>query len=452
MSANATVTEARQVIRAERGSTPVGLQPAPGIVLPRLLGYPHPTSGSSAEAFMATGDRPALESSVGPRTSSIASIRDKVEAAERITPEEGLWLLNEAPLLQLGDLASIWRYRYNPEPRVSFVIDSNPNYTNYCDADCLFCAFYRKPGDQEEGYSYSVNELMDVLARSIDRGATTVLLQGGLSDEIPFDYYPAVVRAFIERFPEVHPHLFSAPEIGKMREVSGLSYDEIFDELKKAGLRTMPGGGAEILSDRVRARISPKKQSAREWIEIHRSAHRVGLRTTATMMYGHAEQPADIIEHLECLRRIQDEALASGELGVSRDLSDTEWEDRLGERGFTAFIPWSYKAVNTPMERQFPDSPGPAVYLRILALSRIYLDNIRHVQASWFSEGKKAGQVALHFGTDDFGGTLIEENVLHEAAHDVNTTTDETIALIRESGFQPVRRHTPLYDIVDEDL
>jgi cyclic dehypoxanthinyl futalosine synthase len=403
------ITKATDVIRAARREALTAQERvdasdiAPGVVLPELL--------------RGHGD------------ARIEAIREKVHAGERVTPQEGLWLLTEAPLPELGQLANVWRYRYNPEPRVSFVIDTNPNYTNYCDADCLFCAFYRKPGDRDEGWLYSIDELMEVIGRSIDRGATTVLLQGGLIDELPFEYYLDIVRAFRDRFDDAHPHLFSAPEIGKMREVSGLPYDEIFQQLRAAGLDTMPGGGAEILSDRVRARISPKKQSCVEWLEVHRAAHRQGLRTTGTMMYGHAEQPADVIEHLECLRRVQDEAPADG--------------------GFTAFIPWSYKAAHTPMERQFPDSPGPAVYLRVLAVSRIYLDNIRHIQASWFSEGKKAGQVALHFGTDDFGGTLIEENVLAEADHDVSTTTEETIELIRESGFRPVRRKTPLYDIVE---
>jgi len=403
------VTKANEVIRAERRAALTARdrvdasEIAPGVVLAGLL------------------------KGTGPVT--LDAIRAKVVAGERVTPEEGLWLLTEAPLPALGELANIWRYRYNPERKVSFVIDTNPNYTNYCDADCMFCAFYRKPGDKKDGWLYSIDELMDVIGRSVDLGATTVLLQGGLIDELPFDYYLDIVRAFHQRFDSAHPHLFSAPEIGKMREVSGLGYDEIFRELRAVGLQTMPGGGAEILSDRVRARISPKKQSCTEWLEIHRAAHRQGLRTTATMMYGHAEQPPDIIEHLECLRRVQDDAPEDG--------------------GFTAFIPWSYKAAHTPMERQFPDSPGPAVYLRALAVSRIYLDNIRHIQASWFSEGKKAGQVALHFGTDDFGGTLIEENVLAEAAHHVSTTTEETVELIRESGFTPVRRQTPLYDIVE---
>jgi cyclic dehypoxanthinyl futalosine synthase len=323
-------------------------------------------------------------------------------------------------------MARIWQRRYNPEPRVTFVIDTNPNYTNFCDADCLFCAFYRKPGDSEEGYAHTVDELMDLVGRSVDRGATTVLLQGGLHDDLPMDYYLDVIRAFVERYPNVHPHLWSAPEIGKMREVSGLTYDEIFAQLYQAGQRTMPGGGAELLSDRVRARISPKKQSATEWLDIHRAAHGQGLKTTGTMMYGHAEQPPDIIEHLECLRALQDDT-----------------------GGFTAFIPWSYKPGHTPMQGQFPEYPGPTVYLRMLALSRVYLDNFAHVQASWFSDGKKAGQAALHFGCDDFGGTLIEENVLYEAGHDVSTTPDETIEIIREAGFTPARRRNPLYDVVE---
>ena len=376
--------------------------PAPGVVLAGLL-EATATDGVTLEAIL-----------------------EKVEAGERVTPEEGLWLLTEAPLLELGELANIWRYRYNSERRVTFVIDTNPNYTNYCDADCLFCAFYRRPGDTAEGYAYSIDDLMDLIGRSIERGATTVLLQGGLHDDLPFSYYLDVIKTFQERFSDAWPHLFSAPEIGKMREVSGLSYDEIFTELYAAGLRTMPGGGAEVLSDRVRVRISPKKQSATEWLEIHRAAHRQGLRTTGTMMYGHAEQAPDIIEHLECLRSIQ---------------QDTG--------GFTAFIPWSYKPGNTPMQGQFPEYPGPTSYLRVLAVSRIYLDNFEHVQASWFSDGKKAGQVALNFGCDDFGGTLIEENVLYEADHDVSTTTEETIAIIREAGFTPARRKTPLYDVVE---
>lgn len=408
MTAPHLVTKASEVMRASRrtataDSAGVVAAAAPGCVLGDLL-----TQGTG--------------------TVRLEEIRRKVDDGKRISPQEGLWLLTQAPLAELGELANVWRYRHNPERRVTFVIDSNPNYTNFCDADCLFCAFYRKPGDAKEGYAQTVDGLMETIGRSVALGATTVLLQGGLYDDLPFSYYVDVTRTFRERFPDVHPHLFSAPEIGKMREVSGLDYDDIFRELGDAGLTTMPGGGAELLSDRVRGRISPKKQSSLEWLEIHRAAHRQGLRTTATLMYGHAEQPADVIEHLECLRRVQDDA--TGE-------------------GFTAFIPWSYKAVNTPMERQFPDSVGPSVYLRILALARLYLDNVRHIQASWFSEGKKAGQVALQFGTDDFGGTLIEENVLHQAAHDVTTTTEETIELIRESGFTPARRKTPLYDVVE---
>lgn len=428
------VRKAREVVRQARNEGAPGaagtaaLHTAPGLVLGDLL-------------------RPDVLHGVGLR-----GIADKVEAGERVTPEEGLWLLTRAPLMALAELANVWRRRYVPEPRVTYVVDTNPNYTNYCDADCLFCAFYRKPGDAEEGYAYDVGELMDLIGRSVERGATTVLLQGGLHDELSFDYYLDVVRAFRERFPDVHPHLWSAPEIGKMREVSGLSYDEIFRELHEAGQRTMPGGGAEILSDRVRARISPKKQSAMEWVEIHRAAHRQGFRTTATMMYGHAEQPADVIEHLEWLRRIQEESRGDGE---GRDARRQEGRGAAGPAGtdgagFTAFIPWSFKSVHTPMEKHFPESPGPSVYLRVLGVSRIYLDNFEHIQASWFSEGKKAGQVALHFGTDDFGGTLIEENVLHEAAHDVETTTEETIELIREAGFTPARRKTPLYDVVEE--
>lgn len=209
-----------------------------------------------------------------------------------------------------------------------------------------------------------------------------------------------------------------------MAEVSGLTTREVLVRLKEAGLSTLPGGGAEILSDRVRMKVSHRKGPSEQWLRVMEEAHEVGYKTTATMMYGHLETDADIIEHLERVRILQ---------------------DRTG--GFTAFIPWSFKPGNTPLEKIIPHFAPPLRYLQILALSRIYLDNVPHIQASWFSEGKKVGQVALHFGADDFGGTLIEENV-HKAARFINTTTvNETIALIREAGFTPVQRNT-LYEVI----
>ena len=352
-------------------------------------------------------------------------IRDKVEEGRRISREEGLFLLREAQLLDLAPLAQTVRSRHNPEPVVTFVVDTNLNYTNVCDAYCTFCAFYRTE-DSPEAYTYSVEEMMERFARVASQGVTTVLLQGGLNPKLPMDYYVELVGETCRRFPNIHPHFFSAPEIMKMVQVSGLSLREVLGKLKEAGLRTIPGGGSEILSDRVKHKISrlfPKGKTS-DWTEVHREAHRLGYRTTATMMYGHLEEDEDIIEHLEQIRTIQDET-----------------------SGFTAFIPWSYKLENTALTKKVKEEAGPNRYLRIMAVSRIFLDNFQHIQASWFSEGKKTGQVALHFGGDDFGGTLFEENVMLSAGFYNRTTVDEVVSLIQDAGFMPAQR-TTLYEIL----
>jgi len=353
----------------------------------------------------------------------LESIRAKLDAGERLDREEGRWLLTEAPLLTLGQLAEAVRYRLHPEPDVTFVIDTNPNYTNVCITDCQFCAFYRKPGDPE-AYTLTVDEVMARLEPAVARGATTVLLQGGHNPALPLDYYLDLIRETRRRFPGTLPHFFTASEIQTIAEVSGLSIGEILSRFREAGQRTLPGGGAEVLSGRVRRRISPKKGGPEAWLEVHREAHRLGLRSTATMMYGHVEGPEDVLDHLDAVRSLQDEA-----------------------GGFTAFIPWSFKPGNTLLEKWIKHYAGPNAYLRMLAVARCYLDNVPHIQASWFSEGKRAGQIALHFGADDWGGTLFEENV-HKAADYVNTiTVDEVVVLIREAGFRPVQR-TTLYDLV----
>jgi cyclic dehypoxanthinyl futalosine synthase len=348
-------------------------------------------------------------------------IAAKLDGGQRLTRDEGRFLLAEAPLLALGQLAQSVRFRLNPEPAVTFAVDTNPNYTNVCVTDCQFCAFYRKPGDRE-AYTLTVEEVMAKLEPAVARGATTVLLQGGHNPALPLDYYVGLVRETRRRFPAVLPHFFTASEIQTMAQVSGLPVRDILGRLRDAGQRTLPGGGAEILSPRVRQRISPKKGGPEAWLEVHREAHRAGLRSTATMMYGHVEQPDDVLDHLDAVRGLQDET-----------------------GGFTAFVPWSFKPGNTLLEKWIKHYAGPNAYLRMLAVARCYLDNLPHVQASWFSEGKKAGQVALHFGADDWGGTLFEENV-HRAADYVNTIdVEEMVALIREAGFTPVQR-TTLYE------
>ncbi len=354
-----------------------------------------------------------------------STIERKVETGERLTPEEGVFLLRGAPLLELGALAQQLRARKTDPTIVTYVIDTNPNYTNLCTVDCHFCAFYRKPkANAPDAYTHDVEGVMQMMERADRLGATTVLLQGGLNPEIPWEFYPTIVREARRRYPHITPHFFSAPEIHQMVEVSGLPVRGVLDALYAAGQRTLPGGGAEILATRVRKRISIKKGGPEAWLDVHREAHRAGMRSTATMMYGHVETDAEIIEHLEYVRALQDET-----------------------HGFTAFVPWSYKRGNTPMESKVKQLAGASQYCRVLAVSRLYLDNFDHVQASWFSEGKKTGQIALQFGADDFGGTLFEENVHLATGHVNKTTVAEIETLIREAGFTPAQRTTE-YEIL----
>ena len=353
----------------------------------------------------------------------LRQIRERALAGKRLDRAEGRWLLTEAPLLDLGSVAQEARFQRIPDKRVTFVIDSNPNYTNVCITDCQFCAFYRKPGDKE-AWTLTVEEVMAKVDSAARQGATTVLLQGGHNPALPLDYYLSLVRETVRRFPGVTPHYFTASEICTIAEVSGKTMPEILALLKEAGMSTLPGGGAEVLSERVRRRIEPKKGGPAAWLDVHREAHRQGFKSTATMMYGHVEGPDDILDHLDAIRGLQDEY-----------------------GGFTAFVPWSFKPGNTLLEKWIKQYKGPNAYLRMLAVARLYLDNFPHVQASWFSEGKRAGQVALSWGADDFGGTLFEENV-HAAADFVNkTTVDEIVTLIRDAGYTPVQRTTE-YDII----
>jgi len=353
------------------------------------------------------------------------TIERKILAGERLSTEEGVHLLSDAPLLEMGSLAHEVRARKTDPRLVTYVIDTNPNYTNVCTVDCHFCAFYRKPGAHAaDAYTHDVEGVMKMMAAADRLGATTVLLQGGLNPAIPWEFYPAIVREAKRRYPQITPHFFSAPEIHQMVDVSGLSIRGVLEALYEAGQRTLPGGGAEILARRVRKRISVKKGGPEAWLDVHREAHRVGMRSTATMMYGHVETDAEIVEHLDYVRALQDET-----------------------RGFTAFVPWSYKRGNTPMEAKVKQVAGSSRYLRVLAAARLYLDNFDHLQASWFSEGKKTGQIALQFGADDFGGTLYEENVHLATGHVNKATVAELETLIREAGCTPAQR-TTLYEIV----
>lgn len=357
----------------------------------------------------------------------LENLYENIHAGCRLSKEEGVFLLQNAELLDLGNLANNIRFRHNPREYVTYIVDTNPNYTNVCTVDCIFCAFYRRPGE-EGAYTYTIDEMIEKIKASVEKGAKTILLQGGVNPELPFQYYIDLVRRTVSEVPEAYPHYFSTSEIIGMAEVSGYSTERVLRELWEAGLRSIPGGGAEILSDRVKKKISSKKGTSIDWIEVMRIAHEIGYKSTATMMYGHLEGDEDIVIHLDTIRELQDKT-----------------------NGFTAFIPWSFKPGNTPLEKIIPHYASSNRYLRMIAFSRIYLDNFTHIQASWFSEGKKTGQIALHFGADDFGGTLLEEHV-HAAANFVNKSNiDECRDMIRSAGFIPAER-TTLYEILHVDV
>lgn len=343
--------------------------------------------------------------------------------ADRLSFEEGLKLFKDAPLEQLQEMAQAIRNEKNPANRVTFVLDTNPNYTNVCNADCSFCAFYRH-ASAKDAYTRTPDQVMEHMAFAQKAGLTTVLLQGGLNDDLGIEYYEQLVRRSRAEFPHMNPHFFTAPEIWNVAKVSGITVREVFERLWAAGQRTFPGGGAEILSERVRLQVSPKKMAPDAWIDIHKTAHEVGFRSTATMMYGHVEEPEDIVIHLDVLRKAQDKI-----------------------PGFTAFIPWSYKRDRTALRRTVKHWAGTDSYYRILAFSRVYLDNFDHVQATWFSEGRETGMKALHYGADDFGGTIIEENVHRATNYIAKTDHQGMLDMIRGAGFEPAQRN-PLYEIL----
>jgi len=350
---------------------------------------------------------------------------DKVGRGERLTNEEAVFMLGEAPLLDLGALADRVRRHFHPDDTVTFVADTNPNYTNVCDTECLFCAFWRPQG-ASDAYTLTHDELLNIMRTSYHNGATTVLLQGGHNPEITLDYYTELVRRVSVELPALHLHAFSAPEVSAIAKYSGITTHDVLTRLWEAGLRTIPGGGAEVLSNGVRKRISPLKIDADQWMRVTRESHLIGFKTTATMMFGHMERDEDIVEHLGRIRALQDET-----------------------GGFLAFIPWTFKPRNTFLEKKIPHEVGGERYLRVLALSRIFLDNFVHVQGSWFTQGKKMGTISLHYGASDLGGTLYDENVLGCTENKLRSTVDELVHMIRSAGFKPGQRDT-FYNVIKE--
>ncbi len=334
-----------------------------------------------------------------------------------ISQKEALDLLASDDLIGLGMAATEVRNRKN-DPRVAtYQIDRNINYTNFCTEYCSFCAFYRPVGARD-GYILSLEEMCQKIEEMLALGGTGILLQGGLHPDLKIEYYEDMLRAFRQRYPMVHLHCFSAPEILNISELSGLSLRDTIVRLRDAGLGSIPGAGAEILDDEVRARISRLKCTAGEWEEMHRTAHSLGLRTTATMMFGCGEELRHRVNHFERLRRIQEDT-----------------------GGFTAFIPWMFAPENTPLGKRVPEATA-VDYLKTLAVSRLYLDNIDHIQSSWLTPGIKVCQVGLQFGADDVGSILIEENVVYAAGVRNRTNESELRRIISDAGYIPAQRDT----------
>jgi len=314
------------------------------------------------------------------------------------------------------NLAHQERLRRFPEGQVTFVVDTNPNYTNICVTGCAFCAFCRSKKD-EDAYLLNPQAVTEKVDAAVQKGATTVLLQGGHNPMVKLKDWQAYIATIQDACPNVHIHPFSPAEIVFMAGQEKCSVRQVLQTLWEAGIRTIPGGGAEILTERVRRIIAPRKASTDQWLDVCAIAHEIGFKTTATMMFGHVETDADIVDHLFLLRDLQDRT-----------------------SGFTSFIPWSFKPGQTPLAQQVSQPVHPARYVRIIALARLVLDNFSHIQSSWFSENISAGQLGLLAGADDFGGVLVEEHVHKKAGHDRQATVDNVVTIIRRGGFTPARR------------
>jgi cyclic dehypoxanthinyl futalosine synthase len=343
----------------------------------------------------------------------------KAVAGERLNFDEGLKILKEAELLDLGWAANEVRKRFHPDNEpITFVIDRNVNYTNVCDAYCQFCAFYAAPGS-ERGYVLPYEVIKQKISELVELGGTQLLLQGGHNPELGIEYYEELLGTIRSDFPALTLHALSPSEIDHITRVSHLPLQVVLKRLVEAGLSSIPGGGAEILTERVKKAISPLKMPAARWLEVMETAHRMGLRTTATMMYGSVDTEEDRIEHLIRLREVQDRA-----------------------EGFTAFIAWSFQPGGTPLSKKVDKLTTAVDYLRTVAVSRLMLDNIRNIQTSWVTQGSGLGQSAFAFGANDFGGTMMEENVVSAAGTYHNVTLQEMIRGIHTTNHDAAQRDT----------
>jgi cyclic dehypoxanthinyl futalosine synthase len=344
----------------------------------------------------------------------IENIARKVAGNERLDADEGLDLLRQADLLTLGELAGSVRKRLHPERIVTFIVDRNINYTNICVNKCKFCAFYREVGSPD-AYVLTREEIFRKIEETIELGGTQILMQGGVHPDLGIEYFEDLFSSIKSRF-TIQIHSLSPSEISYVAKKAKISITAALKRLKAAGLDSIPGGGAEILVDRVREKVSPNKIRWREWMEVMKEAQRLDMPTTATMMFGSLETQEEIVRHMVRLRDLQDET-----------------------RGFTAFIPWTYQPGNTELGGR----PATAVeYLKVLSLSRIMLDNFMNIQASWVTQGAKIAQVALEFGANDFGSTMIEENVVAAAGVSFRMSRQEIVSIIKDAGYTPAQRDT----------
>ena len=338
-----------------------------------------------------------------------------------LTRQQALEYFRSDDLIGLGMEADAVRRKLHPEGVVSYIIDRNINYTNFCTEYCTFCAFYRplKGKMAAEGYILDFATIYDKIAETIEMGGTGVLMQGGLHPDLKIEWFERLLRGIKQRFPQIWLHCFSASEILAIAEYSDLSVRDTIMRLRDAGLNSIPGGGAEILDDEVRHRIARLKCSTADWVLVHSTAHQLGMRTTATMMFGVGETFEHRVNHFEQVRRLQEET-----------------------GGFTAFIPWSFQPTNTALGGRGWDEATSVEYLKVLAISRLYLDNIENVQSSWVTQGLKVLQMGLRFGGNDVGSVMLEENVVKAAGTSNHTTEEELRRVIRDAGFKPVQRDT----------
>ncbi len=355
-----------------------------------------------------------------------ATNTDTQSTIKRVSNSEILDLIRYGDLRELGVMASAIKARLHPSKTTTFVVDRNINYTNICWVDCKFCAFKRRLG--EEGvYILSFEEIDKKIDELLEIGGTQILFQGGVHPKLKIEYYEELVGHIAKKYPMITIHGFSAIEINYIAKISKLPIPEVLKRLQNAGLSSIPGAGAEILSDRVRDIIAPKKLDTKEWLEVHREAHKIGMKSTATMMFGSVEDDEDIVAHWDCIRSLQDEF-----------------------QGFRAFIMWSFQPNNTPLQKEFPNLQKASSnrYLRLLACSRIYLDNFMNIQSSWVTQGSHIGQLALLFGANDLGSTMMEENVVSSAGVCNSMNAQEMIALIKDVGENPAKRNTA-YEILE---